>query len=164
MDEHRECYQTTLNCIEVRFTEVRMGSTMVTTSGYCRQSRLRSKIRNLQRVEGVRQSGRSYEMCDAKRILRDCPWREERSFQWLRDEDIDSETMIKSFTEQIWKIRDTETPVSSGFTTLANIESLLNLNRNVLPHQSLKFKELKWHKEVYKAKLPSLKSPYAQAM
>ena len=72
--------------------------------------------------------------------------------------------MIKSFTEQIWKIRDTEIPVSSGFTTLANIESLLNLNQNVLPHQSLKFKELKWHKEVCKAKILSLKSPYAQAM
>jgi hypothetical protein len=82
----------------------------------------------------------------------------------LVDGDTDSETLVKNFTEQIWKIRDTEASIASSFTTLANIESMLYLNQNVMPCEILKIKELKWQKDACREKLLSLKNPYAQAM
>lgn len=80
------------------------------------------------------------------------------------DGDADSDTLIKSFNEQITWIRDTNALVASDFTMLANIESMLYLNRNIMPRQSLKIKELKWQKDACRAKLLSLKNPYTQAM
>lgn len=57
---------------------------------------------------------------------------------------MDSKTLPKSFNDVVEKIRDNESPTTSDFTTLANIESMLCLNRNLMPHQSLKIKEFKW--------------------
>jgi hypothetical protein len=41
---------------------------------------------------------------------------------------------------------------------------MLYLNRGVMSCKSLKIKELKWQKDVCRAKLMSLKNPYTQAM
>lgn len=56
------------------------------------------------------------------------------------DGNMDSETLIKSFIEAIEKIRDNESPNADDFTALANIESMLCLNKNLMPCQSLKIK------------------------
>ena len=70
----------------------------------------------------------------------------------------------KSFIDAIMKIKDNDTPTPSDFTTLENIESMLYLNRNLMPWQSQKIKEFKWQKDAYRSKFLSLKNLYSHAM
>lgn len=80
------------------------------------------------------------------------------------DGNMDSKALTKRFNDAIMKIKDTDTPIASDFTMLANIESMLYLNRNVMPWQSLKIKEFKWQKDSCRSKLLSLKNPHSHAM
>ena len=77
---------------------------------------------------------------------------------------MDSEALTKSFNDAIAKIKENEMPTTSDFTTPANIESMLYLNRNLMSQQSLKIKEFKQKKDACRAKLLSLKNPYSHVM
>ena len=82
----------------------------------------------------------------------------------LDDGNMDSEALTKSFNDSIAKIKDNEMPTTSDFTTLENIESMLYLNRNLMPWQSLKIKEFKLKMDVCRSKLLSLKSLHSHEM
>ena len=45
---------------------------------------------------------------------------------------MDSEALQKSFNDAIANIKDNEMPTTRDFTTLANIESMLYLNSNLM--------------------------------
>ena len=60
---------------------------------------------------------------------------------------MDVETLTKIFNEAVEKIRDNESSSVDDFTTLANIESMLRLNKNLMPHKTLKVKEYRWQKD-----------------
>jgi hypothetical protein len=79
------------------------------------------------------------------------------------DGNMDSEALPKSFNDAIANIKDNEMPTSSDFTTLANIESMLYLNRNLMLRQSMKIKEFKWQKDVCRVNILSLKNPHSHA-
>ena len=51
----------------------------------------------------------------------------------FEDGNMDSDALIKNFNDAISRIRDTDTPIASDFTRLANIESMLYLSRNFMP-------------------------------
>ena len=57
---------------------------------------------------------------------------------------MDVEMLTKSFNEAVEKIRDNESPSADDFTALVSIESMLSLNKNLMPCQSLKVKEYRW--------------------
>ena len=59
------------------------------------------------------------------------------------DGNMDSEALPKRVNDAIANIKDNEMPTTSDFTTLANIESMLYLNWNLMSWQSLKIKEFK---------------------
>ena len=61
---------------------------------------------------------------------------------------MDVDVLTKSFNEVVEKIRDSESPKADDFSMLASIESMLRLNKNLMPHQSLKMKEYKWKEDV----------------
>ena len=82
----------------------------------------------------------------------------------FKDGNMDSNSLIKNFNDVISKIKDTDTPAASDFTTLAKIESMLYLSRNIMPRQSVKIKELRWLKDACRTKLISLKNPHSHAM
>ena len=82
----------------------------------------------------------------------------------FEDRNMELDTLIKNFNDAISRIRDTNTPVASDFTTLVNIESMLYLNRNVMSWKILKIKELKQKNDACRAKLLSLKNPHSHAM
>ena len=50
------------------------------------------------------------------------------------DRNMDFETLTKSFNEAVEQIRDNESPSANDFTALVNIESMLFLNKNLIPH------------------------------
>ena len=52
----------------------------------------------------------------------------------FEDRNMDFKILTKSFNEAVKQIRDTESPRANDFTTLANIESMLCLNKNLIPH------------------------------
>ena len=49
------------------------------------------------------------------------------------DRNMHSEALTKSFNGAVTKIKDNEMPTAGDFTTLVNIESMLYLNRNLMP-------------------------------
>ena len=49
------------------------------------------------------------------------------------DANMDSKALTKSFNDAIVMITDSDMPTASDFTTLANIETMLYLNRNLMP-------------------------------
>ena len=49
------------------------------------------------------------------------------------DGNMDFEILTKSFNEAVEQIRDNESPSANDFTALANIESMLCLNKNLIP-------------------------------
>ena len=57
---------------------------------------------------------------------------------------MDAETLTKNFNEAMERIKDSESPSTDDFTTLASVESMLRLNKNLMPCQSLKVKEYGW--------------------
>ena len=57
---------------------------------------------------------------------------------------MDVEVLMKSFNEAVEQIRDSELPKAEDLSTLVSIESMLHLNKNLMPHQSLKMKEYRW--------------------
>ena len=61
-------------------------------------------------------------------------------FLQFDDGNMDSEALPKSFNGAIANIKDNEMPTTSDFTTLANIESMLYLKRNLMSWQSMKIK------------------------
>lgn len=77
---------------------------------------------------------------------------------------MDTKVLMKSFNEVVEQIRDSELPKVEGFFMLASIESMLHLNRNLMPRQSLKMNEYKWQKDACRARLMSLKNPHSHAM
>ena len=79
-------------------------------------------------------------------------------------ENMDSKSLTKSFNEVVEKIRDNESPSTNDFTMLANIESMLCLNKNLILGQNLKIKEFKWQKDACRTRLLSLKNPHSHAM
>ena len=76
---------------------------------------------------------------------------------------MDIEVLIKSFSEAVEQIRDSEHPKAEDFSTLTSIESMLRFNRNLMPRQSLKMKEYRWQKYACRARLLSLKNPHSSA-
>ena len=80
-------------------------------------------------------------------------------FLQFDDRNMDSEALPKSFNDAIANIKDNEMPTTSDFTTLANIESMLYLNRNLMSRQSIKIKEFKWQKDACMVNILSLKTP-----
>lgn len=82
----------------------------------------------------------------------------------FEDGNMDSEALIKNFNDAMTKIKDSDTPIPGDFTTLSNIEVMLYLNKDLMPRQSQRIKELKWQKDACKSKIHSLKNPHSQAM
>lgn len=68
------------------------------------------------------------------------------------DRNMDLEILIKSFNEAIEQIRDNKSLSANDFIALVNIESLLLLNKNLIPCQNLKIKEFKWKKDMCRAR------------
>ena len=64
---------------------------------------------------------------------------------------MDVEVLTKNFNEAVEKIRDSKLPKAEDFSALASIESMLRLNRNLMPCQSLKIKEYRWKKDACRA-------------
>ena len=64
---------------------------------------------------------------------------------------MDAEVLTKSFNEAAKQIRYSEHPKVKDFFALTSIESMLCLNRNLMPHQSLKIKEYRWQKYACRA-------------
>ena len=60
---------------------------------------------------------------------------------------MDADVLTKSFNEAIEQIRDSESPKANDFSALTSIESMLRLNKNLMPRQSLKMKEYRWQKD-----------------
>ena len=59
---------------------------------------------------------------------------------------MDAKVLINCFNEAEEKIRDSECPKAKDVSMLPSIESMLHLNRNLMPHQNLKMKEYRWQK------------------
>ena len=85
-------------------------------------------------------------------------------FLQFDDGNMDSEALPKSFNDAIANIKDNEMPTTSDFTTLANIESMLYLNRNLMSRKSMKIKEFKWQKDACRVNILILKNPHSHAM
>ena len=54
---------------------------------------------------------------------------------------MDAKVLTRSFNEAVEQIRDSESPRADDFTVPTSIESMLRLNKNLMPRQSLKVKE-----------------------
>ena len=76
---------------------------------------------------------------------------------------MDAKVLTKSFNEVVEQIKDSVIPKTEDFTALASIESMLSLNRNLMPHQTLKMKEYRWQKDACRARMLSLKNPHSHA-
>ena len=60
---------------------------------------------------------------------------------------MDTEVLIRSFNKAVERIRDNELSKAEEFSTLASIESMLCLNKNLMSCQSLKMKDYRWQKD-----------------
>ena len=60
------------------------------------------------------------------------------------EENMDAKTLIKSFNQNMEKIKDTKLPSADDFTTLVSIKSMLHLKKNWMPCQNLKVREYRW--------------------
>ena len=77
---------------------------------------------------------------------------------------MDFEVLTKGFNDAVMKIKDNDTTTLGGFIMLTKIESMLYLNKNLMPWKIQKIKEFKGHKDACRSKLLSLKNPYSHAM
>ena len=57
---------------------------------------------------------------------------------------MDTKVLTKRFCEAVEQIINSELPKVKDFSVLASIESMLQLNRNIMPCQSIKMKEYRW--------------------
>ena len=60
------------------------------------------------------------------------------------DGNMDFEVLTKRFNDIMYRIKDSDTSTSRDLTTLANIESMLYLNKDLMPRQIHRIRKLKW--------------------
>ena len=62
----------------------------------------------------------------------------------FKEGNMESKVLTRSFQEAMVKIRDNNTPSPQDFFTMANVGSMLHLNKELMPKQSKKIRKLKW--------------------
>ena len=99
-----------------------------------------------------------------KELLKDMQVVNPTGIPQFEDGNIDTKVLTKNFNEIVTKIKDNDTPTPRDFTTLANIESMLYLNKYLIPRQSRRIQALRWQKDACRSRLLSLKNPHSPAM